>query len=209
MNAEDKPPVLHGRRPLIVGLGGTTRPGSSTEKVIRMVLCAAEEAGARVLQFTGPDLVLPLYAPENSSRTPEALALLRALRSADGLVLGSPAYHGGISGLVKNALDYTEDMSRDERVYFDGIPVGCIGAGAGWQGANATVASLRSVVHALRGWPTPLGITVNSTERVFDTDGTCLNLVLEGQARAMAKQLMTLAARTSPCAEQEPASALA
>ena len=30
-----------------------------------------------------------------------------------------------------------------------------------------TMQSLRSVVHALRGWPTPLGVAVNSTEATF------------------------------------------
>ncbi|HSV44752.1 MAG TPA: NAD(P)H-dependent oxidoreductase, partial [Ramlibacter sp.] len=142
MNARHILQKLDDPRPLIVGLGGTTRADSSTEKVIRMVLCAAEEAGARVLQFSGPQLALPLYAPENPQRCALALTLLDALRSADGLVLGSPAYHGGISGLVKNALDYTEDMAKDSRVYFDGVPVGCVVAGAGWQGANATLSAL-------------------------------------------------------------------
>lgn len=182
-------------RPLIVGLGGTTRANSSTEKVIRMVLRAAQAAGARVIQFTGPQLLLPMYAPENPQRTPQAQALIAALRQADALVLGSPAYHGGISGLVKNALDYTEDMSRDERVYFDGVAVGCIGAGAGWQGANATLAALRSVTHALRGWPTPLGIALNSAEPLFDLEGNCLHAGLEAQAAAMARQVLAFARR--------------
>jgi len=203
MNARDMLQMLDDPRPLIVGLGGTTRANSSTEKVIRLVLRAAEEAGARVLQFTGPQLLLPLYAPENPLRSAEALTLLDALRSADGLVLGSPAYHGGISGLVKNALDYTEDMARDARVYFDGVPVGCIAAGAGWQGANATLAALRSVTHALRGWPTPLGIAANSAEPVFATDGSCLSPGLEAQAGAMAQQVLSLATRRTPAVRRE------
>ncbi len=182
-------------RPLIVGLGGTTRQNSSTEKVVRLVLKAAERAGARVIQFTGPQLSLPMYAPEDPSRTGEAQALIDALRHADGLVLGSPAYHGGISGLVKNALDYVEDMACDERVYFDGMAVGCIGSGAGWQGANATLSALRNVTHALRGWPTPLGIALNSLEPLFDADGNCLHPSLEGQAEAMARQVIAFATR--------------
>jgi FMN reductase len=28
-------------------------------------------------------------------------------------------------------------------------------------------------VHALRGWPTPLGAAINSTENVFDEEGAC------------------------------------
>ncbi len=54
------------------------------------------------------------------------MALVEAVRECDGLVLGSPAYHGGLSGLVKNALDYLEDLHDDAPPYLDGRAVGCI-----------------------------------------------------------------------------------
>lgn len=176
--------------PLIVGLGGTMRENSSTEKIIRLVLQAAAQAGARTVQFSGPELALPLYAPENPARSDAAKRLVETLRTADAVIIGSPGYHGGISGLVKNALDYTEDMARDERAYLDAMPVGCVATGAGWQGANATLAALRAVTHSLRGWPTPLGIAVNTVEPVFGPDGECLNAGLQAQAKMMAEQLL-------------------
>jgi FMN reductase len=33
--------------------------------------------------------------------------------------------------------------------------------------------ALRDIVHALRGWPTPLGAAINSAESVFDGEGIC------------------------------------
>lgn len=78
------------------------------------------------------------------------------------MIIGSPGYHGAIYGFVKNALDYVEDMSRDERCYVDGLPVGCVATAAGWQAAVATLQQLRVITHALRGWPTPLGIAINT-----------------------------------------------
>jgi hypothetical protein len=39
-------------------------------------------------------------------------------------IVGSPGYHGAISGLVKNALDYIEDLREDPRVYLDNTPWG-------------------------------------------------------------------------------------
>ena len=42
---------------------------------------------------------------------------MAAYRWADGLLVASPGYHGGISGMMKNALDYVEDLRADERVY--------------------------------------------------------------------------------------------
>src|SRR5690606_38793334 len=95
-----------------------------------------------------------------------------------------------ISGLVKNALDYVEETSRDERPYFTGRPVACFATGAGWQGANTTLGSLRSIVHALRGWPTPLGAALNSKVRLFGPDGNCLVDEVDEQLRVMAEQLL-------------------
>lgn len=160
----------------VVGIGGTTRPTSSTQSCVRFVLDALEERGVTTSAFGGPELSqLPLYAPERPERTDEARRLVAALRQADGVVIGSPGYHGTVSGLVKNALDHTEDLSRDDRVYFTGLPVGCIATGWGWQAAVSTLQTLRTITHALRGWPTPLGVGVNTSTPVFDDHGSCID----------------------------------
>jgi FMN reductase len=73
---------------------------------------------------------------------------------------------------VKNALDYLEALRTAERPYLDGRAVGVIVCAAGWQATTSTLISLRSMVHALRGWPTPLGVAINSIDRPFGEDGT-------------------------------------
>ena len=42
--------------PLIVGLGGTTRIGSTTERALRIAMSRAEALGARTRLFTSTDL---------------------------------------------------------------------------------------------------------------------------------------------------------
>jgi FMN reductase len=180
---------------LIVGFGGTLRPGSSTERVLSHVLRQARSLGASTVLLSGEMISLPTYVPGESCRCERSAALLEALRKADAIVVGSPAYHGGISGLVKNALDYTEDMSKDAAPYFEGRAVGCVATGAGWQGAIATLNALRSVVHALRGWPTPLGIAFNTQEPLFDRDGECVMPGASKSMRLMAEQLVEFASR--------------
>jgi FMN reductase len=142
---------------LVVGIGGGLRAGSATEIALRAALGAASSLGASTALFAGADLDLPMYAP--GPRGARAAALVDALRHADGVILASPAYHGTISGLVKNALDYAEDLR--EAGYLDGLAVGCIAAAGGPQAAASTLTGLRTVVHALRGWPTPLGVAVD------------------------------------------------
>jgi FMN reductase len=149
--------------PLVVGIGGTLREPSSTERALELALAAAEHAGARIRCFTGRDLAgLPLYSPAELGRCAAAAELVEAVRRADGLIVASPGYHGSVSGMVKNALDYLEDLRDDERPYLSGRSVGCIATGSGPQAIVSTLASLRTIVHALRGWPTPLGAAIDT-----------------------------------------------
>lgn len=165
-------PDIHVRAPHVVGVGGTTRPGSATEKALRFVLDECRAAGATTACFAGSELAaLPHFAPETPLRTPDSMGLVEEYRRADGLVVASPGYHGGVSGLVKNALDYAEDLKNDSRAYFSGVVVGCIATGAGWQAAVSTLQALRAIVHALRGWPTPMGAAINATLPVFGPEG--------------------------------------
>ncbi len=182
--------------PLIVGIGGSTRAGSSSERLLRACLERAEAAGAQAEVFSGPQLRLPLFeADGGGDRTADASALVDAIRRADGLIIASPGYHGGISGLIKNALDYVEDLRGDARPYLDGRAVGCLAAAAGWQAAGSTLQALRAVVHSLRGWPTPLGVAVNSELPVWDENGQVADRHLSGQLDLMTGQVLEFARR--------------
>ncbi len=150
------------------------RANSSTELAMRHVLKAVERGGARTKVISGHLLELPLYQPDNATRSEDARMLVAELALADGIVIGSPGYHGSISGLVKNALDYAEDLRGDARPYFSGRAVGCIATAGGWPAAVNTLNALRDIVHALRGWPTPMGAAINSSESVFDSHGACI-----------------------------------
>nr|MDQ2861911.1 NAD(P)H-dependent oxidoreductase [Pseudomonadota bacterium] len=108
-------------RPFIVGLGGTVRPGSTSETALARALAWAEDAGATSELFGGAFMAaLPIYNPDDAGPHPERDRLLEAVRRADGLIVATPGYHGSVSGLVKNALDSLEGLSGDARPYFDG-----------------------------------------------------------------------------------------
>jgi FMN reductase len=180
-------------RPLIVGLGGTLRSGSSSEWALRIALRAASALGADTEIVCGRELVLPVFDPTQLERAPEALRLIRLLRDCDGVLIASPGYHGSMSGLIKNALDYIEDLRQDSRCYLDGRAVGSIVCAYGWQATGTTLVALRSVIHALRGWPTPLGVTINSAVQVFDSKGCCLDANIAQQLEMLAAQVVGFA----------------
>ena len=105
----------------------------------------------------------------------KAASWSRRCAQADGVLLAAPGYHGTISGLVKNALDYLEDLSKDTRPYLDGRAVGLIATAYGDQATMSTMQTLRSIVHALRGWPTPMGATIRTFPGLYSLDGECLD----------------------------------
>ncbi|GIK82861.1 MAG: NADPH-dependent oxidoreductase [Alphaproteobacteria bacterium] len=147
---------------LILGIGGTARPESSSERALVRALQTARSMGCDVAMLSGADIDVPMYSPQGQVLSGNTARLVELMRACDGLIISSPAYHGSVSGLVKNALDYAEELRDDDRPYFDGRAVGCIATANGWQGANAALVALRSIVHALRGWPTPLGAAINT-----------------------------------------------
>jgi FMN reductase len=167
---------------------------STSDRALRLALQAAEAAGARTFVFDGAFLKrLPHFAPENPHRNEEQRQLVEKVRQADGLIVASPGYHGGVSGMVKNALDLLDDLQNDERCYLDGRAVGCVVTAAGWQASASTLAALRSIVHALRGWPTPFGATLNTSENVFDASGACTDQKVAEQLATVGRQVVEFA----------------
>lgn len=137
---------------------------------------------------------MPHFVPGGTDRSREQINFIEAIRKADGIIIGTPGYHGGISGLVKNAIDLLEDTRNDERPYFDDKPVGLVVTAAGWQAGGVTLAALRNVVHAMRGWPTPVGIAVNTVaQKLFDCDGTLTEAPVKEAVIMQAHQIMRLA----------------
>lgn len=179
----------------IVAIGGTMRHGSSTERALAIAAAAAAEAGADVSSFGGSYIAhLPHY--RGPLWTPEAgRDMIEAVRSADGILLASPGYHGTVSGMVKNAIDYLEELAEDRRPYLDGRPVGLIVTAFGHQAANSGMTTLRTIAHALRGWPTPFGAAVKLHSDSFTEEGACLDTQVEAQLQLVGRQVAQAAGR--------------
>lgn len=194
-------------KPRIVGLGGTSRPGSTSERALRTCLARLEALGAQTEAFVGDALNLPLYGTQSAPHS-AAAEMIEALRHCDGVVISSPCYHGGMSGAVKNALDYAEDLRDDPRPYLDGRAVGIIVCAHGVQAIGTTLAGIRSTVHALRGWPTPLGAGIDASGPVFRPDGGCADAAVQGQLDLVAGQVWEFAVMRLRFRDAQPARAL-
>ena len=92
-------------RPRLLGISGSLRKGSFCTAILRT---AAEQISDRAdFDILALDDV-PLYNQDLDSDAPpaEAVALRDSIGNADGLLIATPEYNYGMSGVLKNALDW-------------------------------------------------------------------------------------------------------
>lgn len=180
--------------PLIVGIGGTSRPNSTSERAVAAALKVAESLGARTQLFGGEFVSqLPLYVPEKHIPDSNELAYINAVRQCHGIIVSTPGYHGSLSGPIKNILDILEATARDDHPYLDGRPFGCVVTAYGWQACGSALISLRLIAHALRAWPTPFGASFNASTPLFREDGAFIDETVARSITVVATQVVDFA----------------
>ena len=87
------------------------------------------------------------------------------LERADGLLIVSPEYKGGVPGVLKNALDYLKPGILRRK------PVGICTVSAGGFGGLNCLTQLRLTILALGGVPIPDALPISRVEDFFDENG--------------------------------------
>ena len=89
----------------LLGLSGSLRRTSNSTAVLRGL---QDALGLRAALDIFPLHALPLYnEDDDAERAPESVRALRsAIDASDGVIIISPEYNHGMSGVLKNALDW-------------------------------------------------------------------------------------------------------
>jgi NAD(P)H-dependent FMN reductase len=90
----------------VLAVIGSLQRDSVTRVVVRHVAQQLQAAGCAVDVFDLEQEPLALYNPDTAHNSPGYADLQARVHRADVIVLGSPDYHGGISGTMKNFLDH-------------------------------------------------------------------------------------------------------
>jgi len=77
----------------------------------------------------------------------------------------------------------------------------------GIQAMGTTLFTLRSIVHALRGWPTPYSATINSSTKPFGPDGQLREEAVVNQLKTVAQQVVQFAQHSLLAKAMTPPSA--
>ncbi|MBY0123138.1 NADPH-dependent FMN reductase [Bacillus sp. S/N-304-OC-R1] len=98
----------------------------------------AKKYGAELIDLSKGDL--PLYnGEEEQHQLPAVKALREAVSQSDGIILASPEYHSGMSGALKNALDF---LGNEQ---FANKPVALLVAAGGGKGGINALGNMRTV----------------------------------------------------------------
>ncbi|WP_170370032.1 NADPH-dependent FMN reductase [Ruegeria arenilitoris] len=125
--------------PILLGLSGSLRQNATNRRLIRE---AARLFGAGT--FIEADLNLPLYdgdAEEADGIPAEVQILADQIAGAHAVVISTPEYNKGPSGVLKNALDW---VSRTKGNPWADKPVAVMSAAAGRAGGERAQMILRS-----------------------------------------------------------------
>ena len=149
------------------GIAGSLRQGSYTRMAVETALRGAAETGAEIEYIDLREFDLPLCnGSKDAADYPPGVARFRdRVKGVRGLILGTPEYHGGVSGVLKNALDL---MGFDE---FEGKMLGLVGVGGGALGAFDALNTLRNVGRALHAWVVPQQAAIAEAWKVFGPNG--------------------------------------
>jgi FMN reductase len=91
----------------VAGICGSLRAGSFTRMALQVALAGAQEAGAqtRLIDLREYHLIFCDGKEDESTYPKDVFRLREDVRVAQGIILATPEYHGGYSGILKNALD--------------------------------------------------------------------------------------------------------
>lgn len=157
--------------PHLVAIGGSLRAKSRSRAAAAFAIGIARERGLSAELIDLHELDLPLYAPDFAltdyapQHQPGIVRLVAACRAASAMIWCSPTYHGTVSGLFKNAIDFVELLSDDSPSYLTGRKVGLIAIND-----SKTFSAMSNSVHELRAWLAPTHVLLDGSD--FDTAPT-------------------------------------
>ena len=126
---------------MIVIISGTNRPGSNTLKVASQLAATYESLGVQTQLLNLAELPPEVFLPTAYAEKPASFEKFSAaILAADGLVVVTPDYNGGVPGVLKYFIDLLPFPAS-----FELRPVCFVGLAAGVWGALRSVEQLQAI----------------------------------------------------------------
>src|SRR5512137_2531391 len=162
----------------VLAVVGSLQRDSVTRVVVRHVAQHLQAAGCAVDVFDFEQEPLALYNPDSAHGLPGYAALQARVHRADVIILGSPDYHGGISGAMKNFLDHFWHEFAGKLF---------VTIVASHEKGLTVTDQLRTVARQCYAWTLPYGVSV--TEKVDVKDGQIVSDSLNQRLAMLVRDL--------------------
>ncbi|MBL6734069.1 MAG: NAD(P)H-dependent oxidoreductase [Candidatus Poseidonia sp.] len=174
----------------VLGLAGEYRATSKSGMLVNAALAVAAEQGVETVFWDLSEHPLPLVGEEGCWSHPNVQAFQTLLTECDAFFLASPEYHGTMSGVMKNTLDWMYDKHVGGKVF------GLMSTLGGVTNAN-TLNHMRIALRWLHGWPVPEQLAIGHVKEAFTEDGQLLDESLQERLRGLVESVLTAAEKLS------------
>jgi len=152
---------------MIVIISGTNRPGSNTRKVSAHVEAIYKSSGVKTQLLDLAELPPEIFSPVSYAAKPAGFSKFTdAILAADGLVIVTPEYNGGIPGILKYFIDMLPFPES-----FEQRPVCFVGLAAGIWGALRPVEQLQATFGYRNAYLFPERVFMPSINKLLDESG--------------------------------------
>jgi chromate reductase len=186
------------RKPRILAFAGSTREGSHNKRLIKVAAEAARAAGADVTLIDLRDYPLPPYDGDVEAQglPVSAVALKELFKAHDGFLISAPEYNGGMSGMLKNAIDWVSRRGDDDRTLaaFSGKFAGLMSASPGRLGGLRGLGQLRHVLTTVGVLVVPQQHGLHTAHEAFE-HGRLKDPAQQAAIEAIAARLVDLVRR--------------
>jgi chromate reductase, NAD(P)H dehydrogenase (quinone) len=187
--------------PKILAFAGSTRSESFNKKLVKIAVAGARNAGAEVTLIDLRDFPLPLYDGDLEDRDglPEnAKKLKQIFLTHDGLLISAPEYNSGISGVLKNTIDWVSRSETDEEkplACFTGKVAALMSASPGALGGLRGLVQVRSLLGNIKVLVLPDQIAVSKAHEAFHPDGSLKDAKQQTAVERLGARLATTLAK--------------
>ena len=181
--------------PKILAFAGSLRTDSYNKKVLKIAVRGAREAGGEVTEIDLRELAMPIYDADlqASDGFPANAKKFKELFAAHaGLLIASPEYNFGMSGALKNALDWASRGEGKEPAYTatQGKFAVMMSASPGIYGGVRGLIQLRTVLAGMRITALASQVAVTSAKESFNADGTLKSPEITAEVVALGANLV-------------------
>ena len=148
----------------VMGISGSYGNDSNNSKLVKLGLEILSNLGADTYFWDLNEKPLPLVGEEGSWENKNVSEFQNLATEVNAYLLSSPEYHGCMSGVMKNQLDWIYSKHVGGKAF-------ALMSTLGGQSNSNTLNQMRIAVRWIHGWAIPEQIAVPNIKHAFNDDG--------------------------------------